>query len=129
MNELSDITTTQAASAGGMGLFWVLINIAIGIFYIVVMWKVFVKAGLPAWGVLIPIYNTYLMIKVAGRPGWWLVLILLPPVYFVLTIIMCIDVAKNFGKSASFGVGIIFLSLIFLSILAFDSSEYQAVEA
>jgi len=103
----------------------------IGVFCIIVLWKVFVKAGLPAWGILIPIYNTYLMIKLAGRPGWWLILILLPPVYFVLGIIMCIDVAKNFGKGAGFGVGIIFLSPIFLAILAFDDSEYQpaAIEA
>ena len=33
--------------------------------------------------------------------------------------------AKVFGKGAGFTVGLIFLPLIFLGILAFDSSEYE----
>jgi len=40
-------------------------------------------------------------------------------------------IAKNFGKSTGFGVGLIFLSPIFFAILAFGDAEYQpaAIEA
>jgi hypothetical protein len=30
---------------------------------IISQWKLFEKAGLPGWGILIPIYNIYLMFK------------------------------------------------------------------
>jgi hypothetical protein len=119
---------TQAA-AGGMGLFGTLIYIAITIFCIIIMWKVLVKAGQPGWGCLIPFYNIFLWLKVAGRPGWWLILFFIPVANIVIGIIMTIDIAKNFGKSTGFGVGLIFLSPIFMAMLAFDSSEYKAVEA
>ena len=32
---------------------------------IVAMWKIYVKAGVPGWGVLVPIYNVYLLFKIA----------------------------------------------------------------
>ena len=46
-------------------------------------WKTFVKADKPGWGAIIPFYNTYLMIKVAGRPGWWLILFFIPIVNII----------------------------------------------
>jgi hypothetical protein len=46
-----------------------IIQLAIVVLIVVSMWKVFVKAGQPGWGCLIPIYNLYLMLKIAGKPG------------------------------------------------------------
>ena len=89
-------------------------------------WKVFIKAGQPGWGILIPIYNIYLLLKIAGRPGWWLILYLIPFVNIVIAILVCIDIAKNFGKDAAFGIGLAFLGIIFYPILAFGSAEYKA---
>jgi hypothetical protein len=111
----------------GLGNFLlILFAIAIGLFVIVSMWKVFVKAGQPGWGVLIPIYNVYLLLKIAGRPGWWLILYIIPLVNFIIGIIVAIDIAKNFGKEAIFGVGLFFFGFIFYPILAFGSAKYQA---
>lgn len=97
-----------------------------GIFWLVSMWKVFTKAGQPGWGILIPIYNTYLILKVARKPGWWLILSLIPIVNFVISIIVAIAIAENFGKSGGFAVGLIFLPFIFYPILAFGSAEYSS---
>ena len=102
-----------------------LVYVILALFYIVVMWKVFVKAGQPGWGVLIPIYNIYLMIKIAKRPGWWLLLFLVPGVNVVIEIIIILDIAKHFGKSTGFGVGMIFLGFIFLPILGFGDAKYK----
>ena len=104
----------------------ILIAIAIGLFLIVSFWKVFVKAGQPGWGIFIPIYNVYLLLKIAGRPGWWLILYLIPFVNFVIGIIVDIDIAKNFGKDTAFGLGLFFLGFIFFPILAFGSAEYKS---
>ena len=105
----------------------ILFVIAIGLFLIVSLWKVFEKAGQPGWGVLIPIYNILLLLKIAGKPGWWILLYLIPLVNIVIGIIVCIDIAKNFGKDAGFGIGLAFLGIIFYPILAFGSAQYQGV--
>ena len=91
---------------------------------LVAMWKVFTKAGQPGWGCLIPIYNMYLMIKIAGKPGWWLLLLFLPLVNFVINIIVLVEIAKRFGKGGGFAVGLILLPIVFFPILAFGSAQY-----
>ena len=108
------------------GILLILIFIALALFVLVSYWKVFVKAGQPGWGILIPIYNIYLLLKIAGKPGWWLILYLIPLVNIVIAIIVNIDIAKNFGKDAAFGLGLAFLGFIFYPILAFGSAQYQA---
>jgi len=87
--------------------------------------KVFQKAGREWWEVIIPIYNTYVMFKVAGRPGWWLLLLFVPLVNIVVLIMVMFDLAKAFGHGAGFALGLIFLTPIFLMILGFGSSQYQ----
>ena len=104
-------------------LTWLLIC-ALTIFGIVVMWKVFTKAGQPGWASLIPIYNTYIMLKMAGKPGWWLLLLLIPFVNLIFAIILIIAIAERFGKGIGFALGMIFLSLIFWAILAFGDAKY-----
>ncbi len=103
----------------------ILFALAIGLFLLVSYWKVFEKAGQPGWGILIPIYNIFLLLKIAGKPGWWILLYLIPLVNIVIGIIVCIDIAKNFGKDAGFGIGLAFLGIIFYPILAFGSAQYQ----
>jgi hypothetical protein len=98
---------------------------AVIILLIAAMWKVFSKAGQPGWAAIIPIYNIYVMCKVAGRPGWWLLLMLIPFVNFIILIILSIDIAKSFGKGAGFGLGMAFLGFIFWPILGFGSAQYQ----
>lgn len=90
-------------------------------------WKVFVKAGQPGWGIFIPIYNAYLWVKIAGRPGWWTILCFIPFVNIVIAFILGIDVAKAFGKSAAFGVClIVILGFIGIPILGFGDAVYKA---
>jgi len=89
------------------------------------MWKVFTKAGQPGWASIIPIYNLYVWCKIVGRPWWWILLMLIPFVNFIILIILCIDMAKSFGKGAGFGIGLAFLGIIFWPILGFGSAQHQ----
>ena len=117
-------SAAQAAGAAG-GAMGGIIGLLIAVILIVAMWKVFSKAGQPGWAAIIPIFNIYILCKVAGRPGWWLLLMLIPFVNFIIAIILCIDIAKNFGKGAGFGLGLAFLGFIFFPILGFGSATYE----
>lgn len=114
-------------SSGPGIVFWI-VYFAFAIFFIVVWWKIFVKAGKPGWGCIVPIYNTILQLEIAGRPLWWIFLMFIPFVNIVIWIIVIIDLAKAFGKGTGFAIGMIFLPIIFFPIIAFDSSEYQQTE-
>ena len=105
----------------GFALFW----LAVLVIIIIGGWKVFEKAEQPGWAVLIPIYNLWILLKIVGRPGWWLLLYLIPLVNVVIAIIVAIDVAKAFGQSAVFGFVLIFLLCgIGYLILGFGNYRY-----
>ena len=52
-----------------------LIGLALVVFMAAAHWKMFAKAGRPGWASLIPIYNTYVILRIAENPGWWLILL------------------------------------------------------
>jgi uncharacterized protein DUF5684 len=92
---------------------------------IAAMWKVFIKAGRPGWAAIVPIYNLIVLLQVAGKPGWWILLLLIPLVNIIVFILMYAGVARNFGKGVGFTLGLIFLGFIFFPILAWGSAEYR----
>jgi hypothetical protein len=89
------------------------------------MWRIFEKAGLPGWTSLVPFYNTYLQLKIAGRPGWWMLLLLIPIVNLGILLAICLSMARRFGKSSSFGIGLAVLSIVYFPLLAFGDAEYE----
>jgi hypothetical protein len=101
--------------------------LAIVVLIIAGIWKVFTKAGHPGWAAIIPIYNLYILTKIAGRPWWWLLLFLVPIVSLVIAIILSIDVAKAFGKGTGFGVGLALLGFVFYPMLGFGDATYKGV--
>ena len=99
-------------------------SLILGVFLIAAQWKVFVKAGQPGWACIIPIYNTYIMLKIGGKPGWWLLLLLIPGINLIFAIWAMNMVSKSFGKDEAFTVGLLLLSIIFWPILGFGDAKY-----
>ncbi len=100
------------------------VALAFAIPTIVGLWKVLEKAGKPGWGAIVPYYNYWLIIEVVGRPGWWLALLFVPYANVVILVILMIDLAKSFGKSSGFGIGMAFLGFVFLPMLGFGDATY-----
>jgi len=103
-------------------LFWLAICAAV----LIGFWKVFEKAGKPGWGCIIPIYNLILLLEIAGRPLWWIVLYIVPVVNVVIGIMVSLDIARKFGKGTGFGIGLALLAPIFYPVLGFGDAKYQA---
>jgi hypothetical protein len=103
----------------------ILIWLCILVFFIIVMWRIFTKAGKPGWAALIPIYNTIVLIQIVNKPIWWIFLFFIPIANIVFIIIVYHRLSLSFGKDAGFTVGLIFLGIIFFPILAFGSAQYR----
>jgi len=121
---MSCVTLLLLAQNDGVGAIGMLIWLAIVIFLIAAVWKVFVKAGKPGWAAIIPIYNTIVLLEIVGRPWWWILLMLIPVVGLVIYILVMVELAAVFGKGGGFAVGLIFLGFIFYPILGFGSATY-----
>lgn len=107
-------------------IFFTLIYFGIIAFYIICLWKIFVKAGRPGWAAIIPFYNIFVEIEITGLPWWVFLLVFIPGANAVALILISINFANVFGKSTGFAVGLIFLGFVFIPILAFDDSKYTA---
>jgi signal peptidase I len=76
----------------------------------VVSWKFFVAAGRPIWEAFVPFYNIYVMIKIAERPWWWLILIVLPVVGIVMTIVLVYEFLHVFGHRKTWQTAAVMLT-------------------
>lgn len=102
----------------------ILFMLALAIFIIAAMWRIFEKARQPGWAAIIPIYNIYIMTKIAGKPGYWTLLCLIPLLNLIFGIWLYNMISKSFGKDEGFTAGIIFLGFIFIPILGFGAAKY-----
>ena len=110
------------------GLLILVIELAVIVAVIAGFWKVFVKAGKPGWAAIVPIYNIIVLLEIGGKPLWWIILFFIPFVNVIMAILVVIAVAKNFGKSDAFGVGLGLLGFIFYPILGFGDAQYQGTK-
>jgi hypothetical protein len=132
MNWLPLLLAQNDDRGGALGaLCGLLCNCAVFLVFVVPtiagMWKLFEKAGQPGWAAIIPFYNMFVLNQIARKEILWFVLTLVPCVNIVAVVLICMDVAKNFGKDPVYGVGLAFLPFVFFPMLGFSDARYQPV--
>jgi hypothetical protein len=115
---------TDSSGSGIIGLLGGLIGLAFLVLMLMSIWKVFTKAGQPGWAAFVPIYNLIVMLNIVGKPIWWILLFMVPLVNIYAFFSVTILLAKSFGKSTGFGLGLLFLGFIFFPLLGFGSARY-----
>ena len=103
--------------------------LALIIFGIIINWKLFTKAGKPGWASIVPVYNMVILFEIIGYK-WYYVFLLFASgipvigqlVFILFSISYSIKLAKSFGQTPGFGIGLFFLSPIFTAILAFNKN-------
>lgn len=80
--------------------------------------KIFQKAGQPGWFAFVPILNQCTVAHIVGRDWWW-------GIIPILNIVPMFELAKAFGKSEGFGIGIVLLPYVFVPMLGFGDAQYQ----
>ena len=129
----NEISIAAYVIAGLIGIFLYLL-LAVGYM------GIFRKADQPIWAAFVPLYNSYILNKIAFGSGWFFLIGLLPAIGeysksnslsllfstigFLYTIFLSNRIATVFDKSKLFTVGLIFLPFIFYPILGLGSSYY-----
>jgi uncharacterized protein DUF5684 len=128
MTMISTVIVQDQTLGAALGAIFMIVTLALTVLFFVGFWKVFTKAGQPGWAALIPFYNAYILTKIAGRPGWWVLMLMIPFVNLAFGILLAIDIAKAFGQGAAFGVVLLFL-LSGIGYLVLGFGEYRYVGA
>jgi len=102
-----------------------LLGFALVVLVLAGYWKVFEKAGEKGWKAIIPIYNLFILLRIVGKPWWWIFLLLIPFVNIIFIFIVFHALSKAFGKGGWYTVGLFFLSAIFVPILGFGESRFM----
>jgi hypothetical protein len=87
------------------------------------LWKIFKKAGKDGWAAIVPVYNTLTILDIVGKPAIWLLLMFIPVVNVVLGIWVVNLLAKRFGKSDSYTIGLLLLPFIFYPLLGLSEQQ------
>ena len=109
-----------------LGLLCPLVFLGLFIVVMVGMWKVFEKAGQPGWAAIVPIYNQYILTcEIAKKEILWFILMFIPVANLVAAVMVSIEVARKFGKTEAYGIGLAFLGFIFYPMLGFSDARYR----
>lgn len=102
------------------------------IYGIILRWIIYDKAGKPGWAAIIPLYRQIVMYQVCGLSPFLMLFWLLPILGWFAMIIIAIMkrfcLAKEFGRGALFGFGLLFFPTIFQSIIAFNPNIQKVRE-
>ena len=125
---------------GGFIIFILLILVGILIFEIIATWKFFQKCGKNGWEAIIPIYNSWIKVEIAGLNWWWFLLlifsvivqvsgsddykILIGMVPLLANFVCNYNLAKKFHQDTGFAILMTLFSWIMIPIMAF-SEKYQ----
>jgi hypothetical protein len=115
----------ESSSEGAAGVAFLFVCLAficifavmIFLFFIPLM-KIFKKAGQPGWFAFVPILNSCTIAHIVGRDWWW-------GIIPILNILPMFELAKAFGKSEGFGIGLVLLPYVFVPMLGFGNAQYQ----
>jgi hypothetical protein len=95
-------------------IYWGFTGFLITLLAIAGLWKLFQKADEPGWAAIIPIYNTWVMAKIAGMNPVMIILLIIPLVNVIFAFVLAYKFVESFG----FGVGGFLLYLLFNPLMA-----------
>ena len=90
---------------------WFIFFILIQLIHFLGTWKLYILAGRKIWEAILPIYNGIVLLKIIGRPTWWVILLFMPVINLIMFPVIWVETIRSFGKKSNLSV---FLSIISL---------------
>lgn len=84
-------------------------------------WKLFEKANVEGWKSIIPIYSEYWLIKIIGKPNWWVLYLFIPILNIFTFYVLLFDLLRCFGKNSLMSQFlIIFVGPVYIPYIGFQ---------
>ncbi|MEM8599181.1 MAG: DUF5684 domain-containing protein [Bacteroidota bacterium] len=109
---------------GSVALAVCLTSLAVAALTIAGLWMTFEKAGYAGWMAVVPVLNAFVLVQIAEKPEWWIVLYLLPLVNVAVAVLVTQAVAERFGRSTLFGIGLFLAPWLCYPLLGFGEDDY-----
>jgi hypothetical protein len=114
----------QTGPEAGLGMIPILVLLGMYVWFAFCQMKVAQKIGLNdcAWWSWIPILNTFLLFKMAGKPAWWFFLCLVPLVNIIAFAILWMEAARAAQTSPVWGFLVLvpFINFVAIGVMAFS---------
>ena len=137
-NSYTDATSSEvdpavaAAVFAGMMLFTFVFIALTYVIHAFLLSRIFQKAGVEQWKAWVPVYNSWVLLELGGQQGFWAILLFIPFVNIVSVIFIIIamyEIGLKLGKSGAFVLLAIFVPIVWMIWLAFDSSTWPGKKA
>ncbi|GAB4490276.1 MAG: hypothetical protein OHK006_22910 [Thermodesulfovibrionales bacterium] len=119
------------AIVAGFMMIVLIVGVVLYVFVTLCIFLIAKKLDVPApWTAFVPVVNLWTIVMCAGKPGWWVVLFLIPIVSVIVSIYLWMCIAENLGRNKLLGLLMLvpIVNLIFLGMLAFSKSEGSGMQ-
>jgi len=104
-------------------VFFPMILVSWLLIYFTSYWTFMEKSGYPGWFAFIPVFNWYILTRIAGRSGWWALAFLVPILNLAARLLIWSEISERYGKSTGYSIGLAWFNPIFLPMLALSDAK------
>ena len=79
---------------------WALFVLLCQLLMFIKLWKLYKKAGYAPYLAAVPIYNSVILLRIIGRPAWWVILLYFPIVNLLMLPVVWVETVRKFGKDS-----------------------------
>jgi len=128
MNARSGVAAMSVLMMLGLIIFFLIIMVIGYVYTGITLGRVFKKAGIPSSAAWVPFYNSWKLFEMGSFHGALSLLVLIPYAgslaYMILFFISAYRIGLKFGKSSEFVLLAIFVSPVWMGILAFGKAQW-----
>ncbi len=99
------------------------------VIYFESLFYLFVKFGKKPWQAIIPVQNNLILLSIAQKPKWWIILLYIPVLKRVFLYFMNNSIAKKFEKNSLFALGMTFLPPFFYGAISLDNRKERKLNS
>jgi hypothetical protein len=110
----------------GLGMIFLVLGVAVYLYACLCIFLIAKKLQVSApWTAWIPIVQLWTIVSSAGKPGWWVILFIIPILGAIVYFYLWICITENLGKNKWLGLLMLLpvINLIFMGMLAFSKTE------
>lgn len=115
-----------AGFLAGFATVLLILEIAAYVYFCLCIYMIARKLDVPnPWLAWIPLVQLWTVVNCAGKPWWWILLLLVPFVNIIVGIMLWMSISENLGRNKWLGLLMILpvVNFIYIGILAFSKGE------